>query len=88
MATAYAITSQLELSRKLRLGTFYFFVFTAFNLSLWAIVWLRMDVQAFHDSKEWAPMAPEVIALPLAVVAAAGALFFGYAATNLANVTE
>jgi hypothetical protein len=88
MATAYAITSQLEFSRKLRFGALYFLAFTAFSLSFLAIVRLRLDIQAFHDSEEWAPMAPEVIALPIALIAVAGAAFFGYAAINLANVTE
>lgn len=88
MATVYAITSQPEFSRKLRFGALYFPAFTAFSSSFSAIVWLRLDIHAFHDSREWAPMAPEVISLPIALTAVTGAAFFGYAAINPAKVTE
>jgi hypothetical protein len=84
MAVTYACTSRLPRRGKLWLGAVYFAAFTGFVFSCWFICWAQMGNRHFHESGKWAP--PEVITGPFELFALVGCLFFGYAATRLANI--
>jgi hypothetical protein len=84
MALAYANTSGLHRRGKLWLGASYCAVFAGFATLCHFIALLQIGDREFHEPGGHMP--PDAITFPISMFAVAGCIFFGYAATRLANI--